>query len=196
MRLGIYGGTFDPIHNGHIKAAKEFLTRFNLDKLLIIPAGKPPHKLMGLKDDPNRRLEMCRLAFDGDDRIEVSDIEISRTGKNYTVFTLRELKKYGDTMYFLCGADKLHSFNKWYCFEEILEMCTLVFVRRETECNILSKADELKWKYGAKIEILDMDALEMSSTDVREKLRSGEDVSEMLPPAVYKYLICNNLYME
>ena len=150
----------------------------------------------GKSDLALRLITLFSAKLVSDDRIEVSDIEISRTGKNYTVFTLRELKKHGDTMYFLCGADKLHSFNKWYCFEEILEMCTLVFVRRETECNILSKADELKRKYGAKIEILDMDVFEMSSTDVREKLRSGEDVSEMLPQAVYKYLICNNLYME
>ena len=196
MRLGIYGGTFDPIHNGHVKAAKEFLTRFNLDKLIIVPAGNPPHKQMGLKDDPNHRLKMCRLAFEGEDRIEVSDIEIRRDGKNYTVITLRDLKKSEDTMYFLCGTDKLYSFDKWYCFEEILEMCTLVCVRRDNEYSITDQMADLKKKYGAKIEILDIDVLELSSTEVREKLRLGENVSKMLPLEVYKYLTCNKLYME
>ncbi len=196
MKLGIYGGTFDPIHNGHVKVAKDFLVSYSLDKLLIIPAGIPPHKQVSWNDDPEKRLEMCRLAFKSNDKIEVSDTEIRRQGKSYTVLTLRELKKSEDELFFLCGTDMLLSFDKWFRFEEILELCTLVCVRRYNynEPLFINKIKELRTNYGAGIEILKTTITEMSSSDIRERIRHGENVAAMIPQPVYEYINLNNLY--
>lgn len=198
MKLGIYGGTFSPIHNGHVMVAKAFLETLKLDKLLVIPAGQPPHKQVSANVDPQRRLEMCRLAFEGSDKIEISDIELRRKGKSYTVMTLRELKNDETELYFLCGTDMLLTFDKWYCFEEIFKLCTLVCARRERDydvnCRLESKIAELTSKYSAKILVLNTDILEMSSTDIRDKMSRGESVYGMLPPKVYDYINSNELY--
>jgi len=119
MRLGIYGGTFAPIHNAHIRVAKAFYNEFLLDKLMIIPAGIPPHKQIAKDDSPEKRLRMCQLAFEGCKGFEISDIELKREGKSYTVMTLRELKNEETDIYMLCGTDMILSFDQWFCFDEI-----------------------------------------------------------------------------
>ncbi len=195
MKLGIYGGTFSPIHNAHVNVAKVFYEQFSLDKLMVIPAGVPPHKQMNVKIDPEHRMKMCKLAFEDCDGIEVSDIELKREGKSYTVMTLRELTVKDRELYFLCGTDMLLTFDRWFCFEEIFKLCTLVCVRREYDCAAFDdKINEYKTKYGAHIEVLNVKPLEISSTVIREKIKSGEDVSDMIPMDVYTYIKQNGLY--
>lgn len=198
MKLGIYGGTFAPIHNGHVRVAKAFYNDLELDKLLIIPAGIPPHKQVSHNDSPEKRLRMCQLAFDGCPGIDVSDIELKREGKSYTVLTLRELSGENTELYLLCGSDMILSFDKWYCFDEIFKLCTVVYVRREDDDDI-GKEIEAKIfsyheKYGAKIIKLETPPLEISSTQVREAVKSGMDISQLVPQSVAEYIRENQLY--
>ena len=198
MKLGIYGGTFAPIHNAHVKAAKAFRDELDLDKILIIPAGIPPHKQTTKGDKPEQRLQMCKLAFEGEIGIEVSDIELVRSGKSYTVLTLRELAAEDRELYFLCGTDMLLSFDRWYCFEEIFKLCTLVYARRENDRSIdplvEEKIKEYKERYGARIKKLSCDVLELSSTEVREMIKNGEDVTKLIPVNVHEFIKENRLY--
>lgn len=198
MRLGIYGGTFSPIHNAHIRVAKAFCNQFELDKLMVIPAGVPPHKQIIDNDDPQSRLEMCRLAFEGCKRIEVSDMELLREGKSYTVITLRELTAPDRDLYFLCGTDMILTFDRWFCFEEIFKLCTLVYVRRENDeavgVELDKKIHEYRTRYGAKIKRLDTDPLELSSTEVRNAVKKGLPISNMVPESIERYIKDRGLY--
>lgn len=198
MRLGIYGGTFAPIHNAHIRVAKAFYNQFSLDKLMIIPAGIPPHKQIAKDDSPEKRLRMCQIAFEGCKNFEISDIELKREGKSYTVMTLRELKNEETDIYMLCGTDMILSFDQWFCFDEIFRLCTLVYVRRENDPEITEKIDEkvnmFRTKYGAQIVELESETLELSSTEIREAIKNGEDVSNMIPTNVAEYIKKNRLY--
>lgn len=198
MKLGIYGGTFAPIHNAHVNVARSFLSDLELDKLIIIPAGIPPHKQVSHDDDPDKRLQMCKLAFEDDAKIEVSDLELKREGKSYTVLTLRELAAEDREIYLLCGTDMILTFDLWYCFEEIFSLCTLVYVRRECDETlgeeVVRKVDEYRSKYGANIEELRIKPLPMSSTEVRAAVANGEDISDMVPKKVAEYIKDNKLY--
>lgn len=198
MRLGIYGGTFAPIHNAHVRVAKAFFKDLSLDKLMIIPAGIPPHKQVASDDAPQKRLRMCQLAFEGEEGIEVSDLELKREGKSYTVMTLRELSGEDRELFLLCGTDMLLTFDLWYCFEEIFKLCTLVYVRRESDektgSEITQKLEEYRTKYGARIIELHTETLEMSSTKIREAIKAGKNVSEMVPQKVAEYIQANRLY--
>ena len=198
MKLGIYGGTFAPIHNAHVRVAKAFYSELKLDKLMIIPAGIPPHKQIAGDDSPEKRLRMCQLAFEGLDGFEISDIELKREGKSYTVMTLRELSREGVDLYMLCGTDMLLTFDQWFCFDEIFRLCTLVYVRRESDPKIERQIDEkvslFRSKYGARVIELKNETLEMSSTDIRKAVENGEDISGMVPESVFEYIKENRLY--
>jgi nicotinate-nucleotide adenylyltransferase len=132
-RVGIYGGTFAPIHNGHITAAKAFLEQMKLDKLIIIPALIPPHKSIDTSDNPHHRFRMCELAFEGMANIQVSDIELKRIGPSYTVDTLRQLTAEGRKLFLLCGTDMMLTFDKWREFKEIFKLCCPIYMRREND---------------------------------------------------------------
>ena len=198
-RVGIYGGTFAPIHNGHISAAKAFLEQMKLDKLLIIPTLIPPHKSIDLSDDPIHRFRMCELAFEKTSNIIVSNIELERKGPSYTVDTLRELTQNNRKLFLLCGTDMMLTFDKWREFEEIFKLCCPVYMRRENDsCNdqlIISKNNEYYSKYGVAFRKIVGDPIVISSTRIREAISAQEDVSEYLPENVYEYIISNKLYV-
>lgn len=201
MKIGIYGGTFSPPHNGHINAARIFTEVEALDKLLIIPTFIPPHKIETNAVSAEERLEMCRLAF-VDEKFEISDIEVRRRGKSYTFDTLTELKRIyrDDDFYLLCGTDMLLSFERWFRFTDILSMCTVVCMRREndseTGANIVKKIVELKEQCGANVRLINAPPLEISSTEIREKLSRGDDVSDLLKSDVYAYIKEKGLYLN
>jgi nicotinate-nucleotide adenylyltransferase len=201
MKVGIFGGTFNPIHKGHTEAAYAFLRCVNPDKLLVIPTKIPPHKAIKGDDDPEIRLEMTSRAFseDGeyDVRIEVSDIEIRSEGKSYTYYTLQKLKSMGyDDFYLYCGTDMLLSFDTWFRFEDILSMCTLAYASRlENACPEASeKITMLRERYGARILEIPLDPIEISSSEIREMIRKGEDASAFLSPAVLRFIDERGLY--
>ena len=201
MKVGIFGGTFNPIHKGHTEAAYAFLRCINPDKLLVIPTKIPPHKAIKGDDDPEIRLEMTGRAFseDGeyDARIEVSDIEIRSEGKSYTYYTLQKLKSMGyDDFYLYCGTDMLLSFDSWFRFEDILSMCTLAYASRlENACPEASqKIAMLRERYGARILEIPLDPIEISSSEIREMIHEGDDASEFLSPAVLRFFEERGLY--
>ena len=138
IRVGIYGGTFAPVHNGHVAAAKAFMEQMKLDYLFIIPTCMPPHKQIDFSDDPIFRLRMCELAFQDIDGVVISDTEIKRGGKSYTYDTLTELTRPNTRLFLMCGTDMVLTFDTWYKFEEIFKLCYPVYVRREND-PILTK---------------------------------------------------------
>lgn len=197
-RTGIYGGTFAPPHNGHVHAARCFAEEMDLDKLYIMPTFIPPHKTGEPGDNPSDRLEMARLAFAGIERTVVSDFEILRGGKSYTVNTLEHFYGDGELM-FLCGTDMFLSLGKWYRPERIFELADIVFMRRERASepidNQISDACEYyKRNFGARVTMLKAPAIELSSTEVREAASSGRDIGGLVPAPVAEYIRKKGLY--
>ena len=200
MRIGIFGGTFNPPHLGHKHLAKELKEKAELDKIIIIPACTPPHKVSRELADGVHRMKMCELLFT-DDFYEISDIEIRRQGKSYTVDTVEQLKKLypDDELFLIIGADMLMSFDKWYRYEDILSNVRLCVSVRDDEVktsdlcayakNVL-KLDSEK----SEIIIADVEPCVCSSTDVRNHLSLGIDATMMTSVEVYNYARLNLLY--
>ena len=200
LRIGMYGGAFAPIHIGHVEAAKAFMRQMWLDVLFVVPTGQSPHKEMDKSASDADRLQMCRLAFEGIEGVIVSDIEIKREGKSYSVDTLRELSVEDSRLFMLCGTDMILTIDEWDSPEEIFKLCYPVYIRRENDRSldrtIINKIAEYKECFGKNIVRIDAPAIEISSSEVREKLRRGEDVSRMLPPAVLGYIKEKGLYLK
>ena len=199
LRVGIFGGTFAPVHNGHVIAAKAFMEQMKLDYLYIIPACLPPHQQISPSDDPKHRLRMCELAFADVDGVVVSDLEIARGGKSYTYDTLKELSRPDTRLFFMCGTDMVLSFDTWYRFEDIFKLCYPVYVRRENDPiitnRIVSKITEYYQKYGVMFRKILTEPIEISSTAVRKAVFEGKDISSFVPPLVESYIKTHGLYI-
>ena len=199
LRVGLFGGTFAPVHNGHVIAAKAFMEQMKLDYLYIIPACLPPHKQISPSDDPKHRLRMCELAFADVDGVVVSDLEIARGGKSYTYDTLKELSRPDTRLFFMCGTDMVLSFDTWYRFEDIFKLCYPVYVRRENDPiitnRIVSKITEYYQKYGVMFRKILTEPIEISSTAVRKAVFEGRDISSFVPPLVESYIKTHGLYI-
>lgn len=200
LRVGVYGGTFAPIHNGHVAAAKAFMEQMKLDYLFVIPAYLPPHKQIDASDDPLFRLKMCELAFEGVDGVVISDVEIRRGGKSYTYDTLKELTRPDTRLFLLCGTDMVLTFDQWYRFEDIFRMCYPTYVRREEDPlltnRVVAKIGEYYRKYGVMFRRIMTDPIELSSTDIRRAVQQGKDISGMVPPRVAEFIQSHQLYTE
>lgn len=198
MRIGVYGGTFAPPHMGHVRAAELFLEQMQLDLLYIIPAAIPPHKQIHAADDPVRRLEMCRLAFAGMKGVLVSDMEIARGGKSYTVDTLRALSAPDRRLFLLMGTDMMLTLDEWREPAEIFALSYPVYMRRESdlekEKRIVEKNSLYQEKYGKIVRRLPGEVLELSSTEIRALSARGEPITGLVPPAVEAYIKENRLY--
>ena len=200
LRVGIYGGTFAPVHNGHVAAAKAFMEQMKLDYLFVIPTYIPPHKTVDEYDDPIFRLKMCELAFADVDGVVVSDTEIIRGGRSYTYDTLKELQRPDTRLFLLMGTDMVLTFDTWYRHEDIMKMCYPVYVRRENDplitSKIVAKLGQYYEKYGVMIRRIITDPIEMSSPGIRKAVSEGRDISKMVPPAVEKFIRENGLYLK
>lgn len=198
-RIGIFGGTFSPPHNGHIAAARAFMEQMWLDILYVIPTGLPPHKEADSLVSAEHRLEMCRLAFSGMEGVYVSDMEIQRGGRSYTVETLRELAGDDRRLFFLCGTDMMLTLDQWREPDEIFRLCYPVYIRREadeeTSALIVKKIAEYNEKFGKVVRRIVTDPIELSSTRVRQSIQEGSLSSNMLPASVEKYISDNHLYV-
>ncbi len=195
-RTGIFGGSFDPVHLGHVKYANFICDRFALDELIVIPAKLSPFKQENRVSDTDR-LNMCRLVFT-EKRMTVSDIEIKRGGVSYTVDTVRELKKQRptDKIFLFVGGDQLMSFDRWFCFNEILTNVILAAVRRDESVSLeeMEKfADNRLRRYG-EVVITDFEPIEVSSTEIRRRLEKGLSVHGLVPDAAEKYIENGGLY--
>lgn len=204
MKIGIYGGTFNPPHLGHVVAVRTVCEVLNLDKLLMIPAGLPPHKEMPAgSPTPEQRLEMTRLAADQlgmGTRVEVLDMEIHRKGKSYTSDTLLELKAQypQDELWLLMGADMFLSLQSWHEPEKVLSRAGIVaFGRTEEDMEALFSAQrDYLYRICPQARLFTITipgVIDVSSTELREKLAAGKGGS-LLPPAVYGYILRENLY--
>ncbi len=164
------------------------------DKLLIIPSCIPPHKMPGKLAGGKDRLEMCRIAFGDDKRVEVSSIELDRGDRSYTVETLRELKKIypDDELYFIIGSDMLRTLNGWYLWEEILSLAYICAASREE--GYVPDLSAFSEEQKKRIILLDIEPFEVSSTEIRALIASGKDDSGLIDPRVTEYIKKNNLY--
>ena len=199
MRIGIFGGTFDPPHNGHYKYACEAMEKFELDRLIVIPASIPPHKAdKGISDGADR-LKMAEMLFSDDPRVEVSDMELNRQGKSYTVDTVKELcEKYpDDELYFLMGSDMLLSFHLWKDPEEIIKYVRIGAVTRCGEVDKNELEEYAKTHFSDSIDrfsFCDFEPVELSSTQVRNAVKSSESIDSMVNSQVEAYIKEKGLY--
>ena len=198
-RIGIYGGTFSPPHNGHIKAAKAFMEQMWLDILYVIPTAIPPHKEMSVSASAEDRLAMTRLAFRDVEGVYVSDMEIQRGGKSYTVDTLRELSGEDRRLFLLCGTDMMLTLDRWREPEEIFRLSYPVYIRRDNDRSlddvIIQKIGEYNEKYGKVMRKIVTEPLELSSESIRARLANAASISDLVPPAVEKYIKDKHLYV-
>ena len=200
IKTGIFGGAFNPPHNGHVNLAREAIEQLNLRKLLIIPTFESPHKATRLLTCEQRE-EMCRRAFEPlngsgkcNCKVEISDIEREMGGVSFTINTLRKLANRlpGERFYLLIGSDMLFSFREWYRYESILKESTVCAVARENDS--FTDMAEFANQIG-RVKVLRTSVVEISSTEIRERLANGGDVSELLPQSVAEYIGANELYI-
>lgn len=193
-RIGMFGGSFDPPHIGHKRLARYAADKLSLTKLYIIPAASPPHKENAGLSAARERLALCERAFTGDARFCVSDLELQRKGKSYTadtLFALRELHP-AAALFLLMGADMYASFHTWMRYTEILGVCTLcVAAREKSELPQNRKLDAAQHK---KVLLLPMESFPLSSTQIREKVRSAADYSAYVTPETAQYIEERGLY--
>ena len=192
MKIGIFGGTFNPPHMGHIEAAKSAMKLADLDRLILVPSNIPPHKILPENTANNeQRLMMAHMAAE-EIGCEVSAIELMREGKSYTKDTIAHLAaKYpDDSLYFIMGTDMLRTFVNWYCPDEILKHCTLLALcRNEAEReNMLVYKANIEETLGGSVIVVENDVLEVSSTDIRNK------TSGLIPKTIADYIEKNGLY--
>ncbi|MCL2056816.1 MAG: nicotinate (nicotinamide) nucleotide adenylyltransferase [Oscillospiraceae bacterium] len=197
MKLGILGGTFNPIHNSHLYLAREFARRLELDKVLLVPVYTPPHKDSAELAPPSDRLNMCRLAAEGCDLLDVSDWEISRQEKSYTYLTLGHLRREypGAGLYLLMGADMFLTVQSWRCPESIFGDAVLCAAAREHEqYSKLTAHREVLENLGARSTVLEIPPKPLSSTAVRSAAAQNKSLSEMVPYTVEQYIRLHGLY--
>ncbi len=193
MKIGLFGGSFNPPHKGHLYLAETCASALGLDRVLIIPSNIAPHKSSVSYASGEDRLNMCRIAFDSP-LFEVSGIELDRGSTSYTVDTLRELRKIypDDELYFIIGSDMLESFTKWYLWETILELCTLCAAPREK--GFIPDFSPYTPEQRKKIVYLDFEPLEISSTEIRIRLKSNNGCEELVDKKVIDYIRSHGLY--
>ena len=171
-----------------------------LDVLFIIPTGNSPHKEMSEGAGDRDRLRMCEKAFEGVNGVIVSDMEMRREGKSYTVDTLRELWDKDRRLFLLCGTDMILTLDKWREPDEIFKICYPVYIRRESDESLdeklVAKITEYRNKYGKNVVRIKAPAIEISSSEVRERIARGEDISSLVPPAVAEYIKEKGLYSK
>lgn len=196
-RIALFGGTFDPIHNGHVQLAREFAARLSLHRVLFMPTFVPPHKVKPDLAPAVDRLAMCRLACEPYAELEVSDLEINRRGASFTVFTLEALKRqHPDAeLFLLTGADMFLTLSTWYRFADIADMATLCAAPRDevTADLLVGYAKKLE-QQGARCVVEAIPIVEISSTEIREKAAAGKALEGLVPPAVEDYIVQKQVY--
>ena len=199
QKIALFGGTFDPIHNGHIRLAAEFARRLKLDKVILMPTYVPPHKVKPEMAPAADRLEMCRLAAGNDPLFTVSDLEISRGGASFTADTLETLcGQYPEARWYLItGADMFLTMGTWWRFEDIAATAVLCAAPRDgvSMAELEAYAARLEAE-GAVCALENIPLTPLSSTEIREKLRRGEAVDQLVPAAVAGYIAAKRLYTE
>jgi nicotinate-nucleotide adenylyltransferase len=199
-KIGIMGGTFNPIHYAHLLLAENAREQFGLDRIIFIPSGQSYMKEDEDIPSGEFRYQMVKMAIQGNPYFTCSRVEIDRPGRTYTVDTLHQLQRMypGDELFFIMGADSLLSMESWYQFEDIFQMAAiLVAVRDDTDERALSDAAErMKTRYLADIRMVMTGRMDISSTMIREKIKTGKSVRYLLPEDCVEYICLKNLYSQ
>ena len=198
MKTGIYGGTFNPIHKGHLHIVEAFRKGLGLDRVLLIPTRVPPHKAAPDLASPQDRFAMCQLAIQGQPWLELSDMEMRREGKSYTAETLEELSALypQDQFYLLMGEDMFLTLGRWYRPETIFSLASVCTTPRSPDGldALRQKALEYTGQFQARCFLEHIPYLPISSTQVRQAVARGEDISGLVPQAVATYMKERGLY--
>lgn len=199
IKIGILGGTFDPIHNGHLYIASEAIYQLGLNKVLFMPSGNPPHKTSKYITDGSIRYELVKMAIRDKSFFDVSDYEIRKKGLSYTYETMEYLKKIDNTvsLYFITGADCLMDLDLWKNVDRILNACTLVVFGRPgyNKSELIEQKKKIENKYGKEIIYMDLLQLDISSSSIRESISKGKIIDYFLPQGVYNSIVELGLYL-
>ena len=197
LRVGVLGGTFDPIHYAHLATVEFIRCKYKLDKIILIPAGDPPHKLWNITDKYDR-YNMVLLAIAQNKDFLAFNTEIENKGKTYTVDTLRYLKKNYPTaeIFFITGADAICDIEEWKDVEENFKLATFIAATRPgiSLLTAQDKIESLERKYNANIINVYVPSLDISSTYIRDQLKKGNSVRYLIPESVERYIMEKNLY--
>ncbi|MBC7258415.1 MAG: nicotinate-nucleotide adenylyltransferase [Chloroflexi bacterium] len=198
MRLGVFGGTFDPVHYGHLVAAEEVRYRLRLDKVLFVPAGMPPHKLDHDITPTRHRVAMLELAIASNPGFALSRVDIDRHGPCYTVDTLALLhEEYGPgtELFFLMGMDSLAEILTWKDPERLIRLAQIVVVGRPGFQADVDELDKVLPGAAERISIVDTPLMEVSSSDIRQRVREGAPIRYQVPETVEAYIRAHRLYV-
>lgn len=199
MKIGIYGGSFNPIHKGHINLALQLTLELDLDKVVFVPANNPPHKDKESFLDGKIRYDLCKSVCEKYDKFEVSDIELKSTEINYTVNTLKKyVLQYPDSeIFLLLGSDMFKRISFWKGFDQIVKMATLCTMPRNyEEIEDILKTERKLNQFYAKTRVCTTKIMTISSTEIKDKIKKGEDVKCLLPKEIYEFIIRNNIYKQ
>jgi nicotinate-nucleotide adenylyltransferase len=220
MRIGLFGGTFNPIHQGHLRAASEVIKRFNLDQIFLIPAALPPHKTPGAVANADDRLEMIHLAITDLSGLTVSDVELNRPGPSYTIDTVRHFKNTladDSRIYLIMGLDAFLEIDTWKSYAELLDQIAFIVMARPNEdCpdadqgwkileNYLKATLSADYEFltargcytsegKPPIHIVDIDAMDISSTKIRQNIKTKKTIGDLVPPQVAEFIQSKGLY--
>jgi nicotinate-nucleotide adenylyltransferase len=215
MRIGLYGGTFDPVHWGHLRSAEEVREAFRLDRILFIPTSKPPHKRGQTTTPAHDRLAMVRLAVANNSRFKVSTVEIRRAGVSYSIDTVRSFvnrHRGKDSFFFILGLDAFREIGTWKEFEQLFPLCNFIVTSRpgSRESNPLRgtsvavrrlfcydfKQNMYRHRSGTSLHFLSVTDFAVSASDIRERVREGKSIRYLVASSVEAYIRKRGLYRE
>ncbi len=215
-KIGLFGGTFNPVHKGHIKAAERVQQKFCLDKVLFIPSNIPPHKKMEAVALPEHRSNMVKLAIADFPRFELCSVEMEAAGKSYSIYTLKKIKKTfpDNDVFFILGIDAFSEIDTWKDYEKVLQQCCFIVISR-SGFRLLDAKEVIGGKYGGricdvsgvqigrdykflpgKIFLFPINALDVASTEIRKRIREGASWEGMVSERVEYYIKENKLYQK
>ena len=194
MSTAIFGGTFNPVHMGHVNMVQSAIKQFELNRLVVVPNGNPPHKTDIRITDFSHRYNMLRIAFESVPKVEISDYEASADKHSYSLYTMRHFRKiYGEDTYFIIGADSLLTIHLWHEYQTLIRENRFIVFRRSGD----DKLPEVASRYaeiGAEIHFSDMPMFDVSSASLRDMLLKGEECTGLISPGVMDYIRQNSLY--
>lgn len=198
-RIGVFGGSFNPLHNGHLTLGRTVCDALALDHLIFIPAGYPPHKPAGILAPAEHRYAMVKLGIACDSRFSVSRLELDAEDTTYTVRTMQAFRRMfrpEDTLYFLMGADSLVDLVNWRSFRELASLCTFVAAARPgiSREAMAEHMEMLARDYGARVLVVDMPLMPISASEIRQRVCRGESITDWVPEAVAAYIQDMGLY--
>lgn len=198
-KIGVLGGSFDPVHMGHLSLAKDALTQGSLDQVIFMPVHRQPFKLNATFASDKDRLAMLQVATCDSPGLFVSDLEIKKKGVSYTYLTLRALKEQyvGAKIYFITGTDTFLKIKMWKNAEALLKENSFIIGHRPgyKEQELLDRVDEIKQKFDAEIHVINNTRLDISATEIRSIVSGGGTISKLVPPEVERYIKKHGLYL-